>query len=578
VGSSSFLATNVTPDNSRFIDSRDIPGLFDALLSESQPLDFFEPQLHFAFGRLWANLSHERREVLRQRTLCPTDRSTLHEIGKLSGVTRERVRQIENSAKDRIVKALKAQIYKPLADAARVFRRYVGDLKSIASLSSILDEGGLIVGARLEDDLKFNFLLWLSGPYELTDGWISRGPLAGYIEKSRAALGQLMASGPVAQTVAIDVLRPFGMSPDDSLEWIEQVGGYRIWRGYIMPWDNNIRVRTTSILQVVGEPMTVDDLHRQTNLSANVRSFTQQILANPNDFTRVGPRSFGLAMWGKPGYTSIADSIAEAINERGGDAAVSELVDSLTTKFDVSPTSVRAYLASPRFKFVQGGRVRLRHEVENTEITIHPPAATAGMYVHDGGWYYRIAVTPAIMLGNGIPVPTAVAGLLELKPMSSVFLTSEYGEVRVSWSTLRVHLGSLASVVSSLGLAVGDYLFVGFHRDRSVRFRSVANHVVEAAQPLDRATYLVGSAPTGSNEGNLIEIARSLDLKGSEAEVASRVVRKLRTRNEWVLAELIPTSISSVRPNNGAAFDEILGASGLKPMWLNISQGSNHAT
>ena len=108
-----------------------------------------------------------------------------------------------------------------------------------------------------------------------------------------------------------------------------------------------------------GEPKTADELSVQIPEPHSIRTLGNYLLSDPR-FRRRGLKHYGLDVWGGEEYTKIADEIADELVKLGGEADLEHLVETLSSRFGVSPSSVRTYARGRQFVRSATGVVRLR--------------------------------------------------------------------------------------------------------------------------------------------------------------------------------------------------------------------------
>lgn len=119
----------------------------------------YDPEVSFR----WLSEQFGEREkiILDERSLAIGSRSTLEALGARFGVTRERIRQLESRALERLDALLADNRTSPLRRVAKELASTLGTASPSAAVGSV-------------DSLDFRsrLLLWIAGPYHLDGDWL----------------------------------------------------------------------------------------------------------------------------------------------------------------------------------------------------------------------------------------------------------------------------------------------------------------------------------------------------------------------------------------------------------------------
>ena len=74
---------------------------------------------------------------------------------------------------------------------------------------------------------------------------------------------------------------------------------------------------------------------------------------------RVNRSNWGLASWGLPEYSGVAESMRSILEELGGPLSIAEMARRLNKSFGVVESTTLAYCSAPMF-LVEGESLRLR--------------------------------------------------------------------------------------------------------------------------------------------------------------------------------------------------------------------------
>ncbi len=444
------LASALHPDlvrlASRLGISSDLESLaFDKLVDGSGGL------ASLAAGRLARvldALSEAEQTILEHRTLASPGK-TLKHIGDLVGVTRERIRQVESRLEGKVRKALGEEF----RVFASVLKEQLGHLVGEAELESRLEDvlpSEPVLARRV---LRHALLEQMS--YTLEDGVYFDGRVDEF-------LGHL---DHFASTVADDVglvkeqqLLAEIPSPDWHAfwPWLKGRCGFHELFGQLA-LRASAKARTKAALLSIGRPATRAEIGRLCGFpDARVGGH----LSNVPSVAKADKERWGLKDWIDDEYDGIVGEIIQRIEEDGGSTTTERLLHELPTKFNVSPSSVRAYMQTPRFT-VQNGRISIANpsmvQLRRLEDVAH------GL---DGGGdpYWTFAVETRFFRGyslTGLPVEFAKA--LGCEPDGSrtvrVVNLPECRDLSLRWplaTTTGASLGYVGDPLRELGIQPGQ--------------------------------------------------------------------------------------------------------------------------
>ncbi len=512
-------------------------------------------ELGAAANRLLARMDDRSIIILKSRILAIRNKTTLQELATRFGLTRERIRQIE----DKILRKIRFRIGQKenhsFCDAARQLRDQLGLVASpeqVDSIEHIFNESKV----SQESPVLFSLLFWEAGPYERYEGFFVLAPAQKVVSSTTKILRALTRKGPAESSAVRGELTKARINQNVQELWVSHVSPFRFWRGLVVRWDGNVGDKAALILAMRKCPMTVEEISAEMAEVRSARTLANRLLADRR-FCRTDPNRFALKSWGLKEYSSIAEELIEEINQRGGEAAPQDLVRALTAKFGVSALSVKSYIASPRFVRTGRGTIRLRNADEgfSFEKSIE---LTRRCYRTGRGWSYRLTVDEELLRGSGRPLPGAFGVLLGVKPLRALDLRSQNGTVRVSWPIQQPTIGSLRLVAEKLRAEIGDYLFIEFRPKRKLNFFIVRNADVHHATGLRRLHIEMGALSAMDDDAAVQRIGYALGFDSSEASIAA-IRRRLQARGEDDLLPLLPQENES---DNKAALDELIGLVG----------------
>ncbi|PWU59463.1 hypothetical protein DLE60_16275 [Micromonospora globispora] len=452
------------------------------------------------FTAFLSELDERQMRILRDRFLGRPPKK-LAELASEFDVSRERVRQIETKVKD-------------LLDGRFHFGTGIGNL--LASLrTEIQPIAALDRLITLHPDLArdvpgVNVPLWLvldrlDDYFEVTDGWAAAPDVAAAREQTRILLEDFATEHGLVDLAAVTAAT--SMPKTELLAWLS-------WCGYVLH-NNQILTRTRSLsdhaaglLAATGEPLHIDELQLQMGRDNSIRSLANQ-LGDDERFVRTDRATWGLASWQLEEYTSIRQQIGLELAAAGGEVEIGQLIESITSRFDVSPSSVQAYAGNGDYEIVQGV-VRRR---ESPAAPRKAPSATRRLFKHDDDWWkFRVTVTRDHLRGSGFPVPSGVASLVGCAQGEVVELESDLGTQSIRWTGLQPSSGTIKRFLDRLEVREGQNVFLEF--GPYGRFDiSLQKPVSPEDEPWEQAVALVGSAEgVGDLEDARMALAMAVDL------------------------------------------------------------------
>jgi hypothetical protein len=466
-------------------------------------------------------------DVYRRRKLATGKPPTLQEIGDEKGVSRERVRQIENRFELNLRQTLAEDPDQPLRRASLLLAERLGGLVRIEEMERAIDD---LAGATevLQPQHRVRLLLDLAGPYETEGDWCTR---CTFPSEAQEALDRLTEDGPLPLTAAVESLAARGCSPSDAEAWIDASKRYRILEGHLVR-GRSLADRGVAVLTIRGEPMTLAETFAILGEQRSLASFRNQMQADPRVIRR-GLKHYGLVEWGGEEYTSVADEMAQEIERRGGSAPLDELAQFLHHRFGVSPASVKMYAQGVQFRLDESGRVAVASTLEAPGTK--PLPLTRGCFRLRAGWAFRRTVDHDVLRGSGSAIPLGFAKELCLQPTGSLKLETPYGPISCSWPSHSAHIGTLRRAAEAHQASEGDYLFV-------VALGNGQADVLHAAADWAKASDLQQLAERcGCGGGTIEDVAIALGIDATIAgSLPTRIRQQLLHRDEGELAGLVP--------------------------------------
>ncbi|SCG67769.1 Sigma-70, region 4 [Micromonospora coxensis] len=462
-------------------------------------------------------------------------------LAELAGdfdVSRERVRQIESKVKD-----LLAGRFHFGTTIGNLLASLRTEIQPIAALDRLI---------TLHPDLArdvpgVNVPLWLvldrlDDYFEVTDGWAAAPDVAAAREQTRTLLEDFATDHGLVDLATVATAT--SMPKTELLAWLSWCG-YTLHNNQILTRTRSLGDHAAGLLAATGEPLHIDELQLQIGRDNSIRSLANQ-LADDERFVRTDRSTWGLASWQLEEYTSIRQQIGLELAAAGGEVEIGRLVDSITSRFDVSPSSIQAYAGNGDFEIVQG-------VVRRRECPAAPrkaPSATRRLFKYDDDWWkLRVTVTRDHLRGSGFPVPSGVASLVGCAQGEVAELESDLGTQSIRWTGLQPSSGTIKRFLDRLEVREGQNVFLEFAPYG--RFDvSLPDPADPEAHPLERAAALTGCAEgVGSPEDAQMALAMAVDLPAhakprqilsvyrqrGDDDIASLLEEVwTRPRNQWI--------------------------------------------
>ena len=492
-------------------------------------------------------ITDRMREILSERTFATGPGTTLQALGERYGLTRERVRQIEKRAIQKLdVHLNERTLFGAIIWRAKALRERLGTgvPRSDASIESELAWASQDLISNNNIDLPFarSLMLWLAGPYKLCGPWLlaeKRLPESTLTELLKRRDGR----GLIPESEITETLTGFGVKAKYHEKWLSYLRGFSRVEGGVIYFHGSILDRAHALLRFHGRPLGVEELVKNIG-EVSTRSFRGRLI-NDSRFWRINKQcEFVIA--DTPGYdeyTKITDEIIQEIETCGGTAPFNHLVEKISRDYGVKESSVILYLKTPKFTTDKNNIVR----VFDTSISVDIPTditKSAACYQSNGEtWCWRVLVNEQMMRGSSRAVPNSFARILGCDIGHKIKVETECGPLVVSWllgSLSGALIGSLRRVVEYYEAQPGDYIFVKATKPQ-VTFECLdQDSLRNAGSDLIRLSLLLGCGPQANDAEACASIAKALGLSAlSNDERLSRARRSLQARGETELAELI---------------------------------------
>ncbi|MEU0565893.1 sigma factor-like helix-turn-helix DNA-binding protein [Nonomuraea sp. NPDC005983] len=505
-------------------------GVFERLLEPVADVPATQPKpdkpLPDLIDSVFVPLDERQRAIARDR-LYAVQRVTLDELAQRFSVTRERIRQIERDLRDHIEAWLASPEAAPLAAHVTWLRGRLGSAVPADELqvAAPWHRGDL----RTLGIAAWRFVRTLLTGYEQTDGWLVAGGADELREKTR----QLFTDGPRPLGEAVTMVTQLGVREDVAERWIMAVPQLRVLDQHVVPWPRSINEKAEAVLAVVGRPMTPEEIQERIGEDYSLVGIRNQLTADER-FRRLDRNKYGLTRWGGDEYLGIREMIAREIERAGGEASVSTIVTNLTSRYDVSESSVRAYSGGPGFERTQRGWIRVAGTSPTGEAEPYQPRKDVSetrrsFRSRDGRWWHRVDVNAEHLRGSGSPLPTGFAAYLGMAPGGQLTAATPSGDVVISWHN-QPTMGSIRNVLAECKASEGDHIFLTVSDGGELLTRYLPAAPAQMP-PLNRALYLIGyTAPVTSELEGLRLIGARMGLP--DTATREEVLGRLRERGD----------------------------------------------
>ncbi|HLU73655.1 MAG TPA: sigma factor-like helix-turn-helix DNA-binding protein [Nonomuraea sp.] len=500
-------------------------GVFDRLLEPASatavPAQQDRPLPEVIDG-LFATLDERQRAIARDR-LYAGDRATLDELAQRFSVTRERIRQIERDLREHVEAWLGGPEAAPLVAHVTWLRGRLGSAAPADDLTAAVPWHRTEL--RTLGIPVWRFVRTLLTGYEETDGWLVAGGADDLREKTR----QLFADGPHPLAEAVTMVAQLGVREDVAERWILAVPHLRVLDGHVVPWPRSINDKAEAVLAVTGKPMSPEEIQERIGEDYSLVGIRNQLTADDR-FLRVDRNKYGLTRWGGEEYLGIREMIVREIERAGGEAPVNTIVANLTSRYDVSESSVRAYSGGPGFERSQRGWVRVAGTSSGDYQPRKDVSETRRCFrSRDGRWWHRVDVNAEHLRGSGSPLPTGFAAHLGMAPGGSLTASTPTGDVVISWHN-QPTMGSIRNVLADYKAGEGDHIFLTVSDGGELLTRHLPG-APPGMPPLNRALYLIGyTAPVASEMEGLRLIGARVGLP--ETATREEILARLRERGD----------------------------------------------
>lgn len=477
--------------------------------------------------RLTSQLNDFDRTLLSQH-VWSLDPLTQKEAAEVLGVSAISVYRNLPRARARFAEMLADPAHQEVLEHAQHLRQRLGPYLPLDVAELELRRYGLEPSSHAAQ-----LLLHLAGPFLLQrNRWVERTTEApGGRAQVNSAIAEVLrtTAAPSTETL-LNALCRCGMSAGVALAYLQDQETLRRFGDTWVRWSNvSVAGKAEAALHAIGVAATAESIwstigdHRLKLTAVKAR------LSHDDRFLRTSRRRWALRCWKPAEYSGIAQAVGRYIDEQGGEASTSDIIDHLTTTIpDITESSIRTYPYTLEF-VTEAGKVRRRTKRDGWPKA--PPLHTVRGAFHNGDNEVRLAipVTRELQRGSGHPIPPAAATALGINPGGRRTFTGAHGNSTVSWkpsSTTGANLGSLRAQALAVDATAGDTLLMVFRLD-DARLDAIRIEANDSGLPLLRK--LLGKTVRVP----LAALASALQCQRDEVETI------LRQRGDGHLADLL---------------------------------------
>jgi hypothetical protein len=317
--------------------------------------------------RLLAVLPERAREIITKRYGLGENskRMTLDAIGKIYGITRERVRQIENYALGSI---RKSEAHKKERPAFEELEKLLHSLGGIVAESELLEEAARDTGT----EHQIHFLLVVGEAFKrereddhFTHRWYIDETLAGKVHEALRKLYQNLTNEDLVSE--LDIIAQFLTHVEDVAEHLKQEHIVRRWlnlsktmgKNALGEWglltSPNIRAKGVRdyaflVLRKHGSPIHFRDvagsIEKLFGRKAHIATTHNELIKDPR-FVLVGRGLYALSEWGY--MSGVVKDVIRKILEKSGPLTKQEIIDKVLKERYVKENTIAVNLQNPKY-------------------------------------------------------------------------------------------------------------------------------------------------------------------------------------------------------------------------------------
>ena len=417
---------------------------------------------------MMASMSTRKLMVLDSR-LFTRNPVSLAEAAQVAGITREGLRQNQI----RVQKLVDEAVGPEIGVIGTLIAERLGPVVAVSEFESVVagvfdDEVSTVAAADLARRILTSRL-----NYSCTDGICLNPAAITIVEDLRVRAAEFADDVGLIDEEALQDCLPSDEWAEFFPQMLECCGLPRIG-GRLAVRDTG-RARTKAALLDIGRVATKEEIAQIIGLDPN-RVSSQ--LSGISSIARADKTRWGLLEWIDDVYEGIPAEIIQRINEDGGATSLERLVEELPRLFDVSESSVRAYVGTPQFT-LRDGYVSL---ADDSSIALRGLNDVIDGRDAHGNPYWTFAVENRYFHGYSlIGLPPELASELGCEPNGKTQAVVDHptgcGDLSVIWRLASISgasLGYLAEPLRHLGVSDGDRVRVVIKGPGVVELHSVS--------------------------------------------------------------------------------------------------------
>jgi hypothetical protein len=417
----------------------------------TSPLVFLRPGALEELCAYIDGLPDVEREALARKTYHPVaDRTTLGAIGKHYGVTRERVRQLQVKATDKVIQQIGLRLVAGV-DPAQMDTAPVMDIEDLTNAIGASPTGASLARILLQNTLGMS-------PLASTSRLWARDPSA-----IDTALHELTIDGPTTVSDWDARVAETGLPPN-AIEALGVTDKMILVDGHWIRVDRERLDRVILILRDHGGEATTSQILEQLTGDVNERALNEFLRRQPtlhrDSLRKIWTFDDGNT---QAGYASTLPALMHVLEEHGP-LTRTETIDMVRSLHPVTDWRILQCLSDSRIGVMPDGRYWLVEHGANRHEDTEPPKPE-NMTASGDVIGVKLTVDKDVLRGSGIPTQRWLAWRLGLDtvPSEIVFHATNNtdGELAVRRMHSNTAFSSLRAAVMNLELSEGcDFIIL----------------------------------------------------------------------------------------------------------------------
>ena len=472
----------------------------------------------------WLEKQPARRQAIyRSRLGDPEDRLTFRSLAAQFGISRERIRQVENNLIRDLGNYSAATEDGPVAMLARALAREAGTLIPETELTNMLRPCPATPSHALA-------ALQLAGDYRKNKGWYHRQDSEQHNPtdriKTEVAQRRLMSV-----EEATSSLVEWGMNPRYVLQWLDCQTRITRKGEFLLNLKHSMADQAYITLRRLGKPATIPDIARLIYYEG-APSILRNVMTQQGLFSKCTRDKYGLKEWGLPRYESMPKAIREALTGSGGAMPLKELQEVLAHRFEVPPERTARWVEQISGVLRRDGQISLGTSPAAAAPNIIPPLGKGLFRISDRQAAVVAPVTAKMLTSSETRLSKTVTRVMRLcTDRRYHFALGDGTTIRLSHYQKRLipALVGLRHPLQALGAREGDIasIFLDLQSETAQLQLTNQEEITPGWQAVARLT---GINPAAGREG----LAEAMMCQTTEIE------HMLRLRKDWTVLQALP--------------------------------------